>query len=43
MILMGEYNSKAYNDFHWYGGVMLWQYSSDVGGRAMKLAVGYIK
>jgi len=40
---LGEYTSKAFTDFHWFAGVMFWQYSSDVGGKGMTQAIGDIK
>jgi chitinase len=40
---LGLYISQAYDDFQWFSGVALWQYSSDVRGKAMTSAAGHLK
>lgn len=40
---LGEWISKAYSQYHWYAGVMYWQYSSDLGGNAIKSSAGFLK
>lgn len=40
---LGEFVSRAYTDFGWYGGVMFWQYVSDVGGQAISNSAGHLK
>ena len=39
---LGVWTTKAYTDFKWYGGVMYWQYTSDVGGNAIHNAAGHL-
>lgn len=40
---LGRWASQAYTDLHWYAGIMFWQYSSDVGGKAIQSACGHLK
>ena len=41
--VMGEAVSRAYDEFGWFAGVSLWQYSSDVRGKSMSTAGGHLK
>ena len=43
MNVLGAAVSQAYTDFKWYGGVMFWQYVSDIGGKAIDTAAGHLK
>lgn len=40
---LGSWVSKAYTEFGWFGGVMYWQYISDVGGKSINNAAGHLK
>jgi hypothetical protein len=40
--VLGEAVSRAYDEFGWYAGVSLWQYSSDVRGKGMTAAGGHL-
>ncbi len=37
---LGEWTSMAYTEYNWYAGVMFWQYSNDLEGKAILNAVG---
>lgn len=37
--ILGDGALKAYTDMKWYGGIMLWQYASDLNGTGIKKAV----
>ena len=37
---LGQWTSRAYDDFCWYTGVMFWQYKNDDRGLLIKNAVG---
>ena len=39
---LGVWTTKAYTELKWYGGVMYWQYVSDVGGNAIHNAAGHL-
>lgn len=41
LTILGDASLKAYNDpsLKWYGGIMLWQYASDINGTGIKKAV----
>ena len=39
---LGAWTAKAFHDMKWYGGVMYWQYASDVSGNAIQNAVGHL-
>jgi hypothetical protein len=40
---LGECLSSAYNNINWFAGLAIWQYSSDVRGKAMTTAAGHLK
>lgn len=40
---LGAATTQAYNELQWYGGVMFWQYPSDLLGSAVRNAVGHLK
>lgn len=40
---LGNWTKKAYTDFKWYGGVMYWQFQSDLNGTLIKNAAGNLK
>eukprot|EP00919_Chromeraceae_sp_WS-2016_P023289 GHVR01055359.1.p1 GENE.GHVR01055359.1~~GHVR01055359.1.p1 ORF type:complete len:166 (+),score=16.54 GHVR01055359.1:1497-1994(+) len=40
---LGEAVTRAYNELGWYGGVMFWQYSSDISGTGIKKAANNLK
>jgi hypothetical protein len=40
---LGECLSTAYNKIDWFAGAAIWQYSSDVRGKAMSSAAGHLK
>jgi len=40
---LGKWAGQAYKDFQWYGGIMYWQYVSDVGGKYIQNSAGYLK
>lgn len=37
--ILGNGALKAYTDMKWYGGIMMWQYASDLSGLGIKKAV----
>lgn len=41
--VLGSLVSQAYDDFQWFSGVALWQYSSDVRGKSMTNSAGHLK
>jgi len=41
--LLGDCAAQAYNSFKWFAGVGIWQYSSDVRGKAMTSGVSKLK
>lgn len=40
---LGEATTRAYNEIQWYGGVMFWQYPSDLTGDGIRKAAGHLK
>jgi len=40
---LGSWTSQAYSEFNWYGGIMFWQYKSDLSGSLILNAAGYLK
>lgn len=40
---LGKWAGQAYAQNKWYGGIMYWQYVSDVGGKAIQSSAGYLK
>lgn len=41
--LLGTGAAQAYTDLKWFGGIGIWQYSSDVRGKAMNSGVTKLK
>ena len=39
LTILGDGALKAYTELKWYGGIMLWQYASDLSGAGIKKAV----
>lgn len=39
-VQLGNWVNQAYTKYTWYGGVMFWQYQSDVAGNAIQSAAG---
>ena len=37
---LGNWTVRAFQEFGWYGGIMLWQYRSDPNGTAIVAATG---
>lgn len=40
---LGEWIAKAYAEYHWFAGVMYWQYISDLSGNCIRTSMGYLK
>ena len=41
--ILSEMFVRAYQEGHWYAGVMLWQFSSDTGGQAVSAIISKLK
>ena len=40
---LGKWAARAYDELNWYGGIMHWQYPSDLTGKAIDDAAGQLK
>jgi hypothetical protein len=40
---LGKWMVQANHNFKWHTGVMYWQYSSDINGKAIQSSMGYFK